>query len=277
MILESTLTKYSYVAASPAMTVRALATHRVWLFYLILTQPSATRRWRSSPTVAACWSTPDTAPDRRLLPPPPSRPPAHPGLETRPYTHHHWDHVWGAGAWSATRSSGSSGRPGPSPTKPHRPLERRLPSRAGGGQRPAWGRASADDRHQPSATGFRQVPPRPSSICVQTLPEGVEVIDVGGRHAPDSTVVVVPDDGVLFIGDAIVLNHPRQAGDGNHLAVADGSPDRTQFGDIAWFIAAHYDPWTEAQVGRSSPLPMPPTRWKLSAASCSSPADVHAV
>ena len=167
------------------------------------------------------------------------------------YTHHHWDHVWGACAWPDVEIVG------------HRLGARLLADEA---DRP-WSDAylreqvAANVRLGPSFrarsravrdwTGFTVVPPQTEFDHALTLPEGVEVHHVGGRHAPDSTVVVVPDDGVLFIGDAIYPPpyHLRQAGDGYDLAVAHRLLDRTQFGDIAWFIAAHDDPWTQAQVG----------------------------
>ncbi|MGA4730449.1 hypothetical protein ACPB67_23760 [Micromonospora taraxaci] len=45
-----------------------------------------------------------------------------------------------------------------------------------------------------------------------TLPGGVEVRHVGGGHAADSTVVAVPDSGVLVLGELLTRRRCTCAG-----------------------------------------------------------------
>jgi glyoxylase-like metal-dependent hydrolase (beta-lactamase superfamily II) len=167
------------------------------------------------------------------------------------YTHHHWDHVWGACAWPDVEIIG------------HRSGARLLVDEADRPWSDAYLREQvaanprlgpsfrARARAMPDWTGFTVVPPHTEFDDALTLPEGVDVRHVGGGHAPDSTVVVVPDDGVLFIGDAIYPPpyHLRRADDGFDLVTAHRLLDPDEFGQVAWFVAAHDDPWTRAEVG----------------------------
>jgi glyoxylase-like metal-dependent hydrolase (beta-lactamase superfamily II) len=130
------------------------------------------------------------------------------------YTHHHWDHDWGACAWPEVQVIG------------HSAGARLLEAEA---RRP-WGheylreQAAADPRLEPSfhararamtsRDGFAVVPPHTEFDDALTLPGGIEVQHVGGRHSPDSTVVAVPDSGVLLLGDCFFPPpyHLRQPG-----------------------------------------------------------------
>jgi glyoxylase-like metal-dependent hydrolase (beta-lactamase superfamily II) len=55
-----------------------------------------------------------------------------------------------------------------------------------------------------SRDGFAVVPPHTEFDDALTLPGGIEVRHVGGRHSPDSTVVAVPDSGVLLLGGLLL-------------------------------------------------------------------------
>jgi len=161
------------------------------------------------------------------------------------YTHHHWDHVWGAGAWPGVQIIG------------HRAGARILRAEA---DRP-WGESylrelvAADPRLGPSCTARAaamtgewddfavQVPHTEFDVGL-TLPGGVEVRHVGGGHAEDSTVVAVPDSGVLLLGDSIYPPplHLRGPDDGLdigliHRLLADYPP-----GPYAWYADSHDDP-----------------------------------
>jgi glyoxylase-like metal-dependent hydrolase (beta-lactamase superfamily II) len=161
------------------------------------------------------------------------------------YTHHHWDHVWGACAWPEVEVVG------------HRAGARILRTEAGRPWSEAYVRelAAADARMIPSCTarvaamsglwdGFTVVPPHVEFDDALTLPGGIEVRHVGGGHAEDSTVVAVPDSGVLLLGDSFYPPplHLRQPEDGLDVALigrllADYPPTR-----FSWYVDSHDDP-----------------------------------
>ena len=92
--------------------------------------------------------------------------------------------------------------------------------------------------------GFAVVAPHTEFDDTLTLPGGVEVRHVGGRHAEDSTVVAVPDSGVLLLGDCFYPPplHVRRPGDGLDVTLvrgllADYPPSR-----YAWYVDSHDDP-----------------------------------
>ena len=162
------------------------------------------------------------------------------------YTHHHWDHVWGACAWPGVEIVG------------HRTGARILEAEA---RRP-WSDAylreqvAADPRLAPSFgararamdtwDGFAVLPPHVEFDDALTLPGGVELRHVGGRHAADSTVVAVPDDGVLLLGDCFYPPpyHLRQPGDTH-----DGDLVRSLLrGGFGWYVDSHSAPRTAAEA-----------------------------
>jgi glyoxylase-like metal-dependent hydrolase (beta-lactamase superfamily II) len=161
------------------------------------------------------------------------------------YTHHHWDHVWGACAWPEVEVVG------------HRAGARILRNEAGLPWSESYVRelAAADARMIPSCTariaamsgrwdGFTVVPPHVEFDDTLTLPGGIEVRHVGGGHAEDSTVVAVPDSGVLLLGDSFYPPplHLRQPADGLDISLirrllADFPPTR-----FSWYVDSHDDP-----------------------------------
>jgi glyoxylase-like metal-dependent hydrolase (beta-lactamase superfamily II) len=81
-----------------------------------------------------------------------------------------------------------------------------------------------------------------------TLADGVVAHHVGGGHAPDATVVTVPDSGVLLFGDAVYpppahLRGPGQ--DGYDPAVA---AKLLAWGDFDWYLGSHEDPHSRTAV-----------------------------
>jgi glyoxylase-like metal-dependent hydrolase (beta-lactamase superfamily II) len=161
------------------------------------------------------------------------------------YTHHHWDHVWGACAWPDVEVIG------------HRAGARILRAEAGRPWSEAYVRelAAGNERMIPSCTariaamsglwdGFTVVAPHVEFDEELTLPGGVEVRHVGGGHAEDSTVVVVPDSGVVLLGDCFYPPplHLRQPDDGLdvaliHRLLADFPPSR-----YSWYADSHDEP-----------------------------------
>ncbi|MEH0982625.1 MBL fold metallo-hydrolase [Micromonospora sp. CPCC 205556] len=158
------------------------------------------------------------------------------------YTHHHWDHVWGACAWPGVEIVGhvagerllrdEAARPWS-----HRYLREQV--RANPRLGPSFrARALAMD----SWDDFTVLPPTRTFTDELTLPTGVRLRHVGGGHAPDSTVVLVPDSAVMLLGDCFYPPpaHLRGPGDAPDLALV-----RRLLGpDHHWYVASHTDPMT---------------------------------
>lgn len=93
---------------------------------------------------------------------------------------------------------------------------------------------------------FAVRPPTRTFTDELTLPTGVRVRHVGGAHAPDSTVVLVPDSGVLLLGDCYYPPpaHLRRPEDGPDLALVRSLLDD----DVHWYVASHSEPMTLEQA-----------------------------
>ncbi|WP_245233474.1 MBL fold metallo-hydrolase [Micromonospora parva] len=162
------------------------------------------------------------------------------------YTHHHWDHVWGACAWPGVEIVGhetavpllraEAARPWS-----HHYLDERV--RADPRLGPSF-RARA--RAMDSWADFTILPPTRTFTDVDELSVGVGLRHVGGGHAPDSTVVLVPDSGVMLLGDCF---YPPPA----HLRRPDDGPDldlvrRLLWDDYLWYVSSHAEPMTAEQA-----------------------------
>ena len=90
--------------------------------------------------------------------------------------------------------------------------------------------------------GFSIVPPHVEFDTAITLPAGVEVRHIGGCHAEDSTVVWVPDSGVILLGDSFYPPpyHLRRPGDGYDSDVINAV--LRDYADAEWFVDSHDDP-----------------------------------
>ncbi|MFC4121348.1 MBL fold metallo-hydrolase [Nonomuraea zeae] len=160
------------------------------------------------------------------------------------YTHHHWDHVWGACAWPEVEIIGHRVGARILEAEARRPWSHRyLRAEVEANPRlgPSFrGRAWA----MPSWEGFAVVPPHTEFDDGLSLPGGVEVRHVGGRHTEDSTVVAVPDSGVLLLGDCFYPPslHLRQAGDGYDTDLADRLLAEYPAGRYDWFVDSHSRP-----------------------------------
>ncbi|MEU5791627.1 MBL fold metallo-hydrolase [Micromonospora purpureochromogenes] len=158
------------------------------------------------------------------------------------YTHHHWDHVWGACAWPGVEIVGhAAGEPllRAEAARPwsHRYLREQV--RAEPLLGPSFrARALAMD----SWDDFAVLPPTRTFTDELELPTGVRLRHVGGRHAPDSTVVLVPDSAVMLLGDCFYPPpwHLRQDGEGPDLALVRRLLDDRYH----WYVSSHADPMT---------------------------------
>jgi glyoxylase-like metal-dependent hydrolase (beta-lactamase superfamily II) len=162
------------------------------------------------------------------------------------YTHHHWDHVWGACAWPDVEIVGHAAGVAPLRAEAARPWSHRYLRE----QVRAEPRLGASFRARALAMDtwddFTVRPPTTVFTDGLTLPTGVRLRHVGGRHAPDSTVVRVPDAGVLLLGDCWYPPpaHLRTPTDGPDLAMARELLDD----DVDWYVSAHDEPLTRDQA-----------------------------
>ncbi|MEV4759655.1 MBL fold metallo-hydrolase [Micromonospora sp. NPDC049559] len=160
------------------------------------------------------------------------------------YTHHHWDHVWGACAWPDVEIIGHRAGARILAAEARRPWSHRYlreqveaePRLGPSFRARAWA--------MPSWEGFRVLPPHTEFADVLTLPGGIEVRHVGGGHAEDSAVVAVPDEGVLLVGDSFYPPplHLREPDDGYDLPLLRRLLDEMPSGPYDWYVDSHGEP-----------------------------------
>ncbi|MET7708636.1 MBL fold metallo-hydrolase [Micromonospora sp. NPDC005413] len=162
------------------------------------------------------------------------------------YTHHHWDHVWGACAWPEVEIIGHEAavpllRAEAARPWSHRYLREQV--RADPRLGPSFrARALAMD----SWDDFAILPPTRTFTDADEVPVGVRLRHVGGGHAPDSTVVLVPDSGVMLLGDCFYPPpaHLRRPEDGLDLALVRRLLDD----EYGWYVSSHAEPMTLEQA-----------------------------
>jgi glyoxylase-like metal-dependent hydrolase (beta-lactamase superfamily II) len=171
-----------------------------------------------------------------------------PAVRTLVYTHHHWDHVWGACAWPDVEIVGhAAGRPllEQEAARPWSHDYLRTEVAANPLLEPSF---SARARAMPDWEGFTILPPHRTFTGTLDLAGDVRLVHVGGGHAPDSLVVEVPDSGVLLLGDSYYPPpwHLRGPGDGLDLALV-----RSLVSDrFEWYVDSHSDPHDREEVAK---------------------------
>ena len=164
------------------------------------------------------------------------------------YTHHHWDHVWGACALPDVQIVGHRAGARILEVEARRPWSTQY-LRDEVAANPRLGPSfRARERAMPSWDGFMIVPPHVEFDDEITLPSEVKVRHVGGRHAEDSTIVAVPDSGVVLLGDAYYPPpyHLRQADDGYDFEVINSVLE--MYPDADWYVDSHGDPQPQSAV-----------------------------
>ena len=169
-----------------------------------------------------------------------------PEVATIVYTHHHWDHVWGAAAFDVDDVVGHAAG---------EPLLLEDAARH-------WSAAYADrllrDRPRMAASlaarrravedwsELRVRPPTRTFEDELELAPGLTVRHVGGGHAPDSSIVVDTDAGVALLGDCFYPPplHLREPGDD----VDEAMLDELARLPVAWLVEAHADPRPLSEV-----------------------------
>ena len=163
-----------------------------------------------------------------------------PEARTLIYTHHHWDHVWGACAWPDVEVIGHESGRGLLEQESQRPWSHEY-LRQCVAEEPRLGPSfRARALAVTSWDGFSVRPPDRTFVDDLRLPGGIEVRHVGGRHAEDSTVVGVPDSQVLLLGDCYFPPpfHLRNPSDGPDLAMLRSLIDER----YTWYVDSHDDP-----------------------------------
>jgi glyoxylase-like metal-dependent hydrolase (beta-lactamase superfamily II) len=161
------------------------------------------------------------------------------------YTHHHWDHVWGACAWDDVEIVGHSAGAALLATEATRPWSHEY-LRQQVAAEPLLGPSfRARARAMPSWEDFRIIPAHGTFDAGLDLPTGVRLRHVGGQHAPDSIVVAVPDSGVLLLGDCFYPPpwHLRTPDDTQDLEQVRGLLDE----QYEWYVDAHSSPWRRSE------------------------------
>lgn len=166
------------------------------------------------------------------------------------YTHHHWDHTWGACAWDV-------------PVVAHELCRELLASEAtkpwsqeflqAEMDRDSLLRPSFHARAQavPDFAGWHLVLPDQTFATELTLEIGdirLELKHVGGQHTPDSTIIRSPTGGVVFLGDCY---YPPPY----HLRSPDDRPDLDLLAsiitdDYEWYVESHAPPQRRADILR---------------------------
>ncbi|TCC09824.1 MBL fold metallo-hydrolase [Kribbella soli] len=154
------------------------------------------------------------------------------------YTHHHWDHTWGACAWSDVTVIAHATAVELLTIEAARPWSHRYlhdQVEANPKLAPSFrARALA----VPDWTDFRIVLPNQTFDDTLTLPTDVVLRHVGGNHAPDSVIVLA--DGVALLGDAFYPPpyHLRTPEDTIDYAMVKGLLSERH----NWYVDAHSPP-----------------------------------
>ncbi|GAB3834596.1 hypothetical protein GCM10028799_68620 [Kribbella italica] len=117
------------------------------------------------------------------------------------YTHHHWDHTWGAAAWGDVEVVAHTSATALLAEEAARPWSHQY-LRDQVLENPKLGPSfRARALAVPDFSELRIVVPDTTFDDTLTLPTGVQLRYVGGRHAVDSIVAVDPESDVMLVGD----------------------------------------------------------------------------
>ncbi|MEV6281317.1 MBL fold metallo-hydrolase [Kribbella sp. NPDC051770] len=117
------------------------------------------------------------------------------------FTHHHWDHTWGAAAWEDVEIVAHASATAILKAEAERPWSHQyLHDQVR--QNPKLGPSfRARALAVPDFSELRIVAPDTTFEETLLLPTGVQLRHVGGKHAPDSIVAVDPESDVMLLGD----------------------------------------------------------------------------
>ncbi|MFB6725286.1 MBL fold metallo-hydrolase [Kribbella sp. NPDC056345] len=154
------------------------------------------------------------------------------------YTHHHWDHTWGACAWEGVTVVAHAAATELLRHEAQRPWSHRYLHDEVKREPKLGPSFRARALAVPDWDGFRIVTPDRTFDDTLTLPTGVVLRHLGGNHAPDSLMVLA--DGVAFVGDAFYPPpfHVRTESD----TLDHGMVRRLLAEKHPWYVDAHSAP-----------------------------------
>ena len=167
------------------------------------------------------------------------------------YTHHHWDHTWGACAWDDVEIVAHAAATKILMEEAARPWSRRY-LREQVAENPKLGPSfRARALAMADWDGFEVLPPHRTFEDELSLPTGVQLRHVGGNHATDSLVAFVPDSGVVLLGDCFYppAFHLREEGDTTDFAMVR----RLLAERHTWYVDAHSAPRNLASASEAAP------------------------
>lgn len=128
-----------------------------------------------------------------------------PSVKTVIYTHHHWDHVFGGMAYNADTVIAHELCIAPLQQAASRVWNNTALREEAQRVPHLYVRNTAISNAVEDWRDFRIVPPRitftKTLVLYQEDDTRIELVHVGGRHAPDSIIVKIPDASVMFLGD----------------------------------------------------------------------------
>jgi glyoxylase-like metal-dependent hydrolase (beta-lactamase superfamily II) len=164
-----------------------------------------------------------------------------PEVATIVYTHHHWDHVWGACAWDAVDIVGHAAGAPLLAEDATRPWSTAYAEQAVRDNPRLSASFSARALAVPDWSELSIRPPTRTFDDELGLADGLVVRHVGGGHAPDSSIVIDVHSGVALLGDCFYPPplHLRGPDDGLDEAMIAG----LQRLPVTWLVEAHGEPW----------------------------------
>lgn len=138
------------------------------------------------------------------------------------YTHHHWDHTWGASVWDGVEVVAHASAVAILAEEAARPWSHQY-LREQVKENPKLGPSfRARALAVPDFSELRIVLPETTFEDTLNLPIGVQLRYVGGNHAPDSIVAVDIESDVMLVGDCYYPPpfHLRAEGDTTDFAMA---------------------------------------------------------
>jgi glyoxylase-like metal-dependent hydrolase (beta-lactamase superfamily II) len=164
-----------------------------------------------------------------------------PEVATIVYTHHHWDHVWGACAWGVDDIVGHAAGAPLVAEDAERPWSTAYAERAVADNPRLSASFSARALAVPDWSELSVLPPTRTFDDELELAGGLVVRHVGGGHAPDSSIVIDLESGVALLGDCFYPPplHLREPGDRIDEAMVQGLKQLP----VTWLVEAHDEPW----------------------------------
>lgn len=163
-----------------------------------------------------------------------------PPVGTIIYTHHHWDHVWGASVWEVHDIIGHAAGLEPLREDAARPWSKAYAAQVVRDNPRMAQSVSARSRAVSDWSELVVLPPTRTFDGELLVAAGLVVRHVGGRHAPDSAIVLDTESGVAILGDCF---YPPPL----HLRRDDDAPDRTMLQQLTelpvdWLVQGHGPP-----------------------------------